>query len=75
MAQINTTVGDFKGNTNKIREAIVRARSLGADLLTLPELASSEPIPYTIIDKPPSAESLIFSDLKGVWNSWDKYFT
>jgi len=29
MAQINTIVGDFVGNTQKILEAIARARSLG----------------------------------------------
>ncbi|MCH8864236.1 MAG: NAD+ synthase [Chloroflexi bacterium] len=39
LAQINTTVGDFKGNTRKILEAIDEAKSLGADLVTLPELA------------------------------------
>ena len=39
MAQINTTVGDFKGNTQKVLEAVSQARSLGVDLLTFPELA------------------------------------
>jgi len=39
MAQINTTVGDFKGNTEKILEAADKASSLGVDLLTFPELA------------------------------------
>ena len=39
LAQINTTVGDFKGNTRKILEAIDEAKSLGADLVTLPEMA------------------------------------
>ncbi len=39
MAQINTTVGDFKGNTQKVMEAVSQARSLGVDLLTFPELA------------------------------------
>jgi len=38
MAQINTTVGDFKGNTQKVLEAVSQARSLGVDLLTFPEL-------------------------------------
>ena len=40
MAQVNTTVGDFKGNTQKIIEAIAEARSLEVDLLTFPELAT-----------------------------------
>ncbi|MBI4216590.1 MAG: NAD+ synthase [Chloroflexi bacterium] len=39
LAQINTTVGDFAGNTAKIREYIDRARSLGADLVAFPEMA------------------------------------
>ena len=39
MAQINTTVGDFAGNTRKILEMAEEARSLGVDLLTFPELA------------------------------------
>ncbi|MFC1949038.1 NAD+ synthase [Chloroflexota bacterium] len=39
MAQINTTVGDFSGNTKKILEVIDKARSRGVDLLAFPELA------------------------------------
>ena len=31
MAQINTTVGDFDGNTQKILKAIVEAISFGID--------------------------------------------
>ena len=38
MAQINTTVGDFTGNTQKILEAIGEARSLKVDVLAFPEL-------------------------------------
>jgi len=38
MAQINVTVGDFAGNTNKILDSIKEARSSGVDLLTFPEL-------------------------------------
>ena len=41
MAQINTTVGDFAGNRQKILKAINEARTLGVDLLTFPELATS----------------------------------
>ena len=39
IAQINTTVGNFEGNTQKILEAVSEAKSLGVDLLTFPELA------------------------------------
>ena len=39
MAQINTTVGDFVGNTEKIVKSITEARVLGVDLVTFPELA------------------------------------
>ena len=39
MAQINTTVGDFNGNTKKILETVAEARSLGVDVLSFPELA------------------------------------
>jgi NAD+ synthase (glutamine-hydrolysing) len=38
-AQINTTVGDFKGNTRKILKVIADGSALGVDLLTFPELA------------------------------------
>jgi NAD+ synthase (glutamine-hydrolysing) len=39
MAQINTTVGDFEGNTRKIVERLNEAQALGADLVAFPELA------------------------------------
>ena len=39
MAQINTTVGDLGGNTKKILSYMDRARGLGVDLLTFPEMA------------------------------------
>lgn len=39
IAQINATVGDLPGNTAKVIESIHHARSLGVDLLALPELA------------------------------------
>ena len=38
IAQINTTVGDLRGNTAKIIEYIDRARAEGADLVSFPEL-------------------------------------
>jgi NAD+ synthase (glutamine-hydrolysing) len=52
MAQINTTVGDFKGNTKKILETIDKARSLGVDLLTFPELAICGYPPEDLLFKP-----------------------
>jgi len=39
IAQINTSVGDLDGNTEKIIDYIGRARELGADIVTFPELA------------------------------------
>jgi len=39
LAQINVTVGDLEGNTQKIIEGIRRAREVGADLVAFPEQA------------------------------------
>lgn len=39
IAQINTTVGDFDGNTSKIIDYIQRARQMDADIIAFPELA------------------------------------
>ena len=39
LAQINSTVGDFDGNTVRIVGGIEAARDLGADLVAFPELA------------------------------------
>ena len=52
MAQINTTVGDFVGNTRKILEAVAKAKALGVDLLTLPELAICGYPPEDLLLKP-----------------------
>lgn len=52
MAQINTTVGDFEGNTQEILEAVSRAKSLGVDLLTFPELAICGYPPEDLLLKP-----------------------
>ncbi len=41
MAQINTTVGDLKGNTDKIIEYIKKAEKAGTDIVSFPELAIS----------------------------------
>lgn len=52
MAQINATVGDFAGNTQKILEAMDQARSSSVDLLTFPELALCGYPPEDLLMKP-----------------------
>jgi len=52
MAQINTTVGDFEGNTQKILKTIAEARSSGFGLLTFPELAICGYPPEDLLLKP-----------------------
>ena len=52
MAQINTTVGDFEGNTEKILEAVTEAKSLGVDLIAFPELAITGYPPEDLLLKP-----------------------
>jgi len=41
IAQINTVVGDFKANANKVKSGIKKARQLGADVILFPELTLS----------------------------------
>jgi hypothetical protein len=41
IAQINTTVGDFKGNTRKILKAIADGGALGLDSSHFPSLPSA----------------------------------
>ena len=52
IAQINSTVGDLTGNTARIIESIDRAKSLGVDLLTFPELAITGYPPEDLLLKP-----------------------
>jgi len=52
MAQINTTVGDFDGNVNKILGAVDTARTFKADIVTLPELAICGYPPEDLLFKP-----------------------
>ncbi|MDY7019700.1 MAG: NAD+ synthase [Chloroflexota bacterium] len=52
MAQINPTVGDLSGNTKKIIQFIEKAKSLGVDLLTFPELAITGYPPEDLLLKP-----------------------
>jgi len=39
LCQINTTVGDIKGNTKKILDYIAKGKKMGADILVFPEMA------------------------------------
>jgi NAD+ synthase (glutamine-hydrolysing) len=52
MAQINPIVGDLSGNRDKIIDAIIRAKKLGADIVALPELAVTGYPPEDLILKP-----------------------
>jgi len=52
LAQINPTVGDFKGNLALILDAALRASTLGARLTILPELAVCGYPPADLLDKP-----------------------
>jgi NAD+ synthase/NAD+ synthase (glutamine-hydrolysing) len=52
LAQINTTVGDFAGNSGKMREFARRAQEGGADLVVFPELALCGYPPRDLVDKP-----------------------
>jgi len=52
MSQINVTVGNFAGNTQKILEAIDKARSLRVDLVIFPELAICGYPPEDLLFKP-----------------------
>ena len=39
LAQINATIGDFQGNTEKILDALKQGEAAGAELVVVPELA------------------------------------
>ena len=52
LAQINVTVGDLDGNTDKIIDYMDRARSLQADLVAFPELAVVGYPPEDLVFKP-----------------------
>jgi len=51
LAQINTTIGDFEGNSSKILQCIDRARERGSDLVIFPELSIPGYPPTDYIDK------------------------
>lgn len=50
LCQINTTIGDFAGNSRKIRDAAVRARSEGAEIAVFPELSLCGYPPMDLLD-------------------------
>ena len=52
MAQINVTVGDLSGNTEKIVHYVEEARALNADLVAFPELAIPGYPPEDLVFKP-----------------------
>lgn len=52
LAQINPVVGDLKGNAQKIREFIAKARDRGADLVVFPELSTTGYPPKDLLLKP-----------------------
>jgi NAD+ synthetase len=52
LGQINTTIGDFAGNLEKIRGTVERARGAGADLVLLPELAICGYPPMDLLERP-----------------------
>jgi len=56
MAQINPTVGDLQGNKEKIIKSISNARSLGCDIVILPELAITGYPPEDLLLKPQFAD-------------------
>jgi NAD+ synthase (glutamine-hydrolysing) len=52
LAQINTTVGDFSGNMERMLRAVAEARAMGVDLITFPELAICGYPPEDLLFKP-----------------------
>ena len=52
LGQINTTIGDFAGNSAKIVDYAQRARSGGADLVLFPELSICGYPPRDLVERP-----------------------
>jgi NAD+ synthase/NAD+ synthase (glutamine-hydrolysing) len=52
LGQINTTVGDFTGNSSKIIEYAQRAKLAGADLVLFPELSVCGYPPRDLVERP-----------------------
>ena len=56
LAQLNYTVGDVAGNTNKIIESVRRAKAEGADLVVFAEQAISGAPSFDLLRKNPFLE-------------------
>ena len=52
LAQLNPTVGDVAGNTEKVRKARAQAKEQGADLVIFPELFIAGYMPEDLVLKP-----------------------
>ena len=52
LAQINTTVGDFPGNVERILRSARAAKERGADLVVFPELALCGYPPRDLVERP-----------------------
>jgi NAD+ synthase (glutamine-hydrolysing) len=52
LAQINPTVGDFRGNSAKIIDYAMRAKSAGVDLILFPELSVCGYPPRDLVERP-----------------------
>jgi NAD+ synthase (glutamine-hydrolysing) len=59
LAQINPTVGDIDGNVRRIASCIARARELGVDVLTFPEMMVPGYMPEDLLLKPSFIERSI----------------
>ncbi len=56
IAQINCTVGDLEGNSQKIIDYLQRAKALGTDIISFPELAITGYPPEDLLLKPKFVE-------------------
>jgi NAD+ synthase (glutamine-hydrolysing) len=52
LGQINTTIGDFSGNSAKVIDYAQRARSAGAELILFPELSICGYPPRDLVERP-----------------------
>ena len=52
LGQINTVIGDFSGNSDKIIDFARRAREAGADLILFPELSICGYPPRDLVERP-----------------------
>jgi len=57
LAQLNTSVGDFQGNSERILEAAGRAAQAGVDLVAFPELALTGYPPEDLLIRQPFIEA------------------